>query len=190
MLLKAKRNMRHSLCLCCPAIDKCYCVPLNHVLILPGNCTFYYRAHMLHSTITMKKLIKMMKRKNLNHDNLLLCPPVQLSCRGDLSKPHECTIPCGEERGRRRLGKEISGWCIQTWNDIIERTQVRLWETQASCCCINTCSYSIYQWCNDVVMHPGALLTLRQKDLMVFLPLQVSWRNSCVSVQCCNTGGH
>lgn len=74
------------------------------------------------SSVAMKKLIKMMRRKSLNQNCWLLCRPVQLSCGGDLSKPHECTVPCGEERGRRRLGKEISGRCIQTWNDIVERT--------------------------------------------------------------------
>lgn len=89
-------------------------------------------------------------RAPLNQDYLPLCPPVQVSCRRGLSKPHERTVSCGEERRRWRLGEEVSGRCIQTWNDLTERTQVRLWQTQASCCCINGCFITIcHEWLID-----------------------------------------
>lgn len=67
------------------------------------------------------------------------CTPccVQVPRGRGLSKPHERTISCGEERGRWFLGKGVPGWSVQAWDDIAERTQVRVVSTHASWWCNN-----------------------------------------------------
>lgn len=87
-----------------------------------------------------------------------------MSRRRGLSEPHERTFSCREERGRWRLGKGVPGRSIQAWDDIAERTQVRI--------------YLTHTHLSSAKMWPCLLLP------------QVSWRNPCISLQRRDAGGH
>lgn len=55
----------------------------------------------------------------------VLCS-VKVSRRRVVPKPHECTVSCWEGWRWWRTGEEISGGCDWAWDDLAERTQVRL----------------------------------------------------------------
>lgn len=136
--------------------------------------SFFNLPSLRHKDLAKKKKTRSIN-KNIKIGLLHGCfHTIKVSGGGSLPKPHECTVSRGEEWRRRRVGKEISGPRIQTWNDLTERAQVRLRG------CFVSCSHE----------GNGFVLSCKTSNCVLCLPLQVSGGNSRISVQRRDGGGH